>query len=345
MYNIIQKRKIWFTASGILMLASIVSLALWGFNLGIDFTGGSMLELQFKNNRPDNQTIQTALSQIGLDNVIVQPAGDANSIIRTSALTEEKHQEVLLKIEQIQRPEATAFENQGLDPAALGIEGQGLEGAIIMPTGDSAGFIPDSARKTVSYQTFEELRFESIGPVIGNELKQKSIYAVVIVLLAIIAYIAYAFKQVSYPVASWKYGLSAIIALIHDVLIVSGVFSVLGHFWGVQIDAYFITAILTVLGFSVHDTIVTFDRTRENLKRRSDKTFTDIVNLSVNETLIRSLNTSLTTAFVLLAIMLFGGATVFYFVLALFLGIFVGTYSSIFVASPLLIEMYRRQEK
>lgn len=344
MYNIIQKRKIWFSASAVLVLLSILSLAVWGLNLGIDFTGGSMLELKFTENRPDNTALTTALNGAGLTSVTVQPVDELGVIIRTGALSEEKHQEVLLKLEQIQRPAATAAEGYIIDPSALGLSGEGLAGATITSTGEGLENIPDSLKKSITYQTFEELRFESIGPVIGQELQEKSIYAVIIVLLAIIAYIAYAFRKVSYPVASWKYGLSAIIALIHDVLIVTGVFSILGHFWGIQVDAYFITAILTILGFSVHDTIVTFDRTRENLHRRQDQTFENMVNISVNETLVRSLNTSLTTAFVLLAVLLFGGESVRYFVLALFIGIFIGTYSSIYIASPLLVEIYRRQK-
>lgn len=264
-------------------------------------------------------------------------------IIRAITLTEEQHQEVLLKIEQIKNPEAKKTEGVLVDPAALGIEGEGLENAQITATGADLAKLPNSAIKSTVYKTFEELKFESVGPIIGNELKQKSIFAVVIVLLAIIAYIAYAFRQVSYPVASWKYGLCAIIALTHNLLIIVGLFSVLGHFWGIQIDAYFITAILTLLGFSIHDTIVTFDRTRENLRRRQDQTFPNLVNISINETLVRSINTSL-TLFVLLAILLFGGDSVRYFVLALFIGIIVGTYSSIFIASPLLVEIYNRNK-
>ena len=197
---------------------------------------------------------------------------------------------------------------------------------------------PDQ-KSTTPY--FEELSFDSIGPTIGQELKTKSIYSIIIVLLAIILYIAYAFRKISRPVESWKYGVSAIIALIHDVLIVIGVFAFLGHFAHVQVDSYFVTAVLTVLGFSVHDTIVTFDRTRENLPKHQDKTFEDVVNLSVNETIIRSINTSLTAMIVLAAIFLFGGITIKYFSLALLIGFFIGTYSSIFVASPLLVMWYK----
>jgi len=344
MYRIIQKRKIWFSVSGFLFIASILAWSVWGLNLGIDFTGGSSLELKFNQARPDSQAIVSAFADLGLNDVYIQPVDELGLIIRTVTLTEDKHQDVLLKIEQLQNPAAQKIDGVLVDPKALGLEGEGLENAQITATGSDLAKLPNSAIKTVSYSTFEELKFESVGPIIGNELKQKSVYALIIVMLAIIVYIAYAFRQVSYPVESWKYGVSAIIALIHDVTIVLGVFAVLGHFAGIQIDAYFITALLTLLGFSVHDTIVTFDRIRENLHRKQDKTFEEVVNISVNETIVRSLNTSLLTAFVLLAVFLFGGESVKYFVLALLLGIIAGTYSSIFIASPLLIEIYKRKK-
>lgn|SRR3989338_8599570 len=344
MYRIIQKRKIWFSISGFLFIVSILALSAWGLNLGIDFSGGSSLELRFNQARPDSQAVIDALSELGLKDLYIQPVDELGLIIRTVTLTEDKHQDVLLKIEQIQNQEAKKIDGVLVDPKALGLEGEGLENAQITATGSDLAKLPNSAIKTVSYSTFEELQFESVGPIIGNELKQKSVYALIIVMLAIIVYIAYAFRQVSYPVESWKYGVSAIIALIHDVTIVLGVFAVLGHFASIQIDAYFITALLTLIGFSVHDTIVTFDRIRENLHHKQDKTFEEVINISVNETIIRSLNTSLSTAFVLLAVFLFGGETVKYFVLALLLGIIAGTYSSIFIASPLLIEIYKRKK-
>jgi len=182
----------------------------------------------------------------------------------------------------------------------------------------------------------EELRFDSIGPSVGKELKSKSFNAIIIALIIIIAYIAFAFRKVSKPVASWKYGLAAIIALAHDVLITLGIFSVLGEFWGVEINTTFIAAILTILGYSINDTIVVFDRIRENLPR-SEEDFEGTVNTSVNQTLARSINTSLTTLLVLLSILFWGGSTIRDFVLALSIGIFLGTYSSIFIASPLLV--------
>ncbi len=182
----------------------------------------------------------------------------------------------------------------------------------------------------------EELRFDSVGPSIGQELKRKSLYAIFFVLLAMLIYITYAFRKVSKPISSWKYGTAAIIAMFHDALITIGVFSILGHFYNIEINTPFVAAILTVLGYSVHDTIVVFDRIRENLPRSSED-FEGTVNISLNQTLGRSLSTSFTVLLVLAAIIFFGGSSIRTFALALAIGIFIGTYSSIFVASPLLV--------
>lgn len=184
---------------------------------------------------------------------------------------------------------------------------------------------------------FVEKRFDSFGPIVGEELKKKAIYQLLLVSLGIVLYIAYAFRKVARPITPWQFGLAAIIALIHDLLIVLGIFSLLGHFYNVEVDSLFVTAILTVLGFSVHDTIIVFDRIRENLKVYAGQSVEFIVNHSISQTLVRSLNTSLTVLFVLLAMLLFGGETIRYFVLALFIGIAAGTYSSIFVAAPILV--------
>ncbi len=184
---------------------------------------------------------------------------------------------------------------------------------------------------------FEEKRLDSIGPVIGQELKKNALYQLLLVSAGIVFYIAYAFRRVTRPITSWQFGVAAIIALLHDLLVVLGIFSILGHFKGIEIDSLFITAMLTVLGFSVHDTIVVFDRIRENLKLYAGQSIEFIINHSISQTLVRSLNTSLTVLFVLLALLLFGGETIKYFVLALFIGIITGTYSSIFVASPILL--------
>lgn len=192
------------------------------------------------------------------------------------------------------------------------------------------------------YPEAKELRVDFINSSISNELKKNSLWAILTAVIGIMAYIAWAFRKVSRPIESWKYGSAAVIALIHDILITVGVFSVLGHFAGIEVGVPFIAALLTILGFSVHDTIVVFDRTRENLLKSSGKEqFPDIVNRSLNETLVRSINTSLTVILTLLAIFIFGGEAIKDFSLALLVGITFGTYSSIFIASALLVTSYK----
>ncbi|MBI4426464.1 MAG: protein translocase subunit SecF [Candidatus Kerfeldbacteria bacterium] len=231
----------------------------------------------------------------------------------------------------------------GVSPGEINVQSAGEASAIIrLPfiTSEQHQALLDKLKKT--FPAADELSFETVGPTIGGELKQRAITALALVLLAIIIYITWAFRKVSVgPVPSWVYGLSALLALVHDVLMVIGAFAVLGHFFNVEINALFVTALLTVLGFSVHDTIVVFDRVRERLRTSAAQTFEAIVNESLNQTLIRSINTSFTTVLVLVALYLFGGQTVKYFVLALIIGITSGTYSSIFVASPLLV-VYER---
>lgn len=299
MLRIIQNRYIYFIISGILIIASIVLLSIWGLKLGIDFTGGTLIELNFAN-RPDSHEVQNLLANEyqDLEEVKIQPAGDKELIIRTKTLNEDEHQKLL------------AFLN-----------------------------------KNYGQDTIVENRFESIGPVIGEELKNKAVTAIIIVLITIILYVAYTFRKVSKPVASWKYGIAAIMALIHDVLIVIGVFVVLGHIYNVEVGILFVTALLTVLGYSVNDTIVVFDRVRENLIYRPKETFVETINHSVNETILRSINTSLTTLLVLLAVYFFGGVTIKNFILALIIGTLAGTYSSIFIASPLLVAWQQFKKK
>lgn len=183
----------------------------------------------------------------------------------------------------------------------------------------------------------EERRVESVGPVIGRELQQKATLALFLASITIVFYIAFSFRKIPKPASSWRFGIAAIVALLHDVLLVVGVFAILGKFLGVEVDTLFVTALLTVIGFSVHDTIVVFDRIRENLTKNIGKKFIDVANLSVVQTLGRSLNTSLTVVLVLVALLLFGGETIKWFVVALLVGIISGTYSSIFNATALLV--------
>lgn len=195
---------------------------------------------------------------------------------------------------------------------------------------------------------FSQVAFETVGPAIGRETTKKAFTALGWASLGILLYIAYAFRNVPKPYSSFRFGASAIIAMLHDAFLVLGVFSILGHFFGIEIDALFITAVLTVIGFSVHDSIVVFDRIRENLgKLPKSLSFEDIVNYSIVETLNRSLATSLTVVITLLALYLLGGESIKTFVLAMLIGIVSGTYSSIFTASPILViwENFSQQRK
>lgn len=298
--NIIAKSKLWLGISAAFMIASVILLSVWGLRLGLDFTGGSLLEVRYLDERPAANAVKDVLAGTGVGSISVQPVGDESYLIRFQDVTEDQHRAVL----------------QALDRAA--------------------GEASDENAQAGEYEHIEQLRFETVGPSIGEELKQKSVQATIVVLIIIVAYIAWAFRHVSKPVASWKYGVAALVALFHDVLVTLGVFALLGRFGGVEIDTAFVAAILTVLGYSVNDTIVVFDRIRENLPRSSED-FAGTVNTSLNQTLVRSFNTSFTTLLVLLAIFFFGGASIKYFVLALIVGIASGTYSSIFLASPLLV--------
>lgn len=324
MINIIKTRNIWLSISGVLVTASAVMLIMWGLKFGIDFTGGSLLEVEFSANRPSVNEIQTTLSELNLGSLVVQPIGEKGDIIRFQDVTEEKHQEVMKKINKLVGGEATV--------------GKEVPKKAEEVKADNKNVKIETAKKEAEAQKSQvtEIRYESVGPSIGNELKAKAFNSGVIVLLAIAIFMAVAFNKVSKPVASWKYGIAAIVALFHDVFITMGVFAALGHFYGVEVGTPFVAAILTVLGYSVNDTIVVFDRIRENLPK-SSLDFEGTVNLSIVQTLSRSINTSLTVMLALMAIIIFGGETIRSFVAALAIGVFVGTYSSIFIASPILV--------
>lgn len=283
------------------MLLSLLVFFFWGLKLGIDFTGGTLIEIEYRVAPPSIDTLNARSQAAGIPHVIIQPTGERGVLIRTEHLSEGEHQALL----------------------------QSLRG------GDGESLV--------------EKRFDTIGPTIGRELARKSVWAIALVIILIVLYIAWAFRKVSEPVSSWKYGVATVIALVHDVTIPVGIFSVLGHFYGIEVDTLFVTALLTILGFSVHDTIVVFDRIRENLKNAKGKlSFETVVGESISQTLTRSVNTSMTVLFVLLAIYFFGGASVEYFALALIVGIAFGTYSSICLASPILVTWQQwsdREEK
>ncbi len=237
--------------------------------------------------------------------------------------------------------------NSALSGLGLGeVEVQSTEGGAIvrMKTIDEAKHQEVMAQFRNSFGDTTEERFESIGPVLGEELKKKAMGALFLVFIAITIYIAWAFRRVSRPVSSWVYGVITLISAFHDVIVPLGLFSLLGYLYGIEIGGPFVAAVLTVMGYSINDTIVVLDRVRENLSRASG-TFEEIVERSVQQTLVRSLNASATTLLALTAVFFFGGESLKYFSLALIVGISIGTYSSIFIASPLLVvwNKYKQQ--
>lgn len=282
----------WFSAT--LTLAAVSALIIFGLNMGVDFRGGSVIEVGFSDDRPALNDIRDVLTSAGLTDALVNYTGDGGALIRTRELSENEHQNIL-----------TVLKN--------------------------------------GFSGLEEKRFDSIGPVIGNELKNKSIIAILLVLLAVIIYIALVFRKLSKTLSPWVMGFAAILALLHDVVVPMGVFAVLGNVYGVEISAVFVAAALTILGYSVADTVVVFDRIRENIIRGVDGSLSEIAHKSVLQTLTRSLNTTFTTLLPLFAIYFFGGESIRYFALALIMGIFLGAYSSIFVASPLLVWLSSRK--
>lgn len=303
--NIVQNRKFFYSLSGILVIASFVALFVWGLHFGIDFKGGSIIEVEYKDARPEISVLEQSFESLDGGELSIRPTGEKGYIVRTKELSE---------------TDRSAFV-KAFGPA----------------------------------DTFEVKRSDSVGPVLGKELQIKALFSIGLVLLAIILFITFVFRKVSAPVASWKYGVTAIISLAHDVVIPVGVFAVLGHFHGVEIDALFITALLVVLGFSVHDSIVVFDRVREHLRNLAEEKlknknapaepFEITVEKSIQETFSRSINTSLTTLLALVALYFFGPETTKNFSLALFVGITAGAYSSIFLGSPLLVTLEKWQTK
>lgn len=256
--------------------------------------------------------------------------------------------------EVVYQTERVSQESLDADLQALGF------GSILLqPTGDLGYIVKSrdlnetehlSLLKVLSKDgksPLEEKSFNSIGPSVGKELTRKAIIAIILVSIAIICFIAFAFRAVSKPVSSWRYGLIAIVTLLHDVIIPVGIFTLLSHYYGVEVDTLFVVAILTILGLSVSDTIVIFDRIRENLRHENINkvNFGEVVGRSLDQSYVRSISTSMTVILVLLALVFFGPVSTKYFAIMLTAGMFFGTYSSIFLASPLLVLVSERQLK
>lgn len=291
MKHLASRRNTYYLISLLVILPGLVSLILFGLRLGIDFTGGTLWELQFKRT-VTTEEVSAALARGGYPDSVVQLSSE-------EGLTDNV---AIIRIKELPSPS------------------------------DQKDAI--AADFTSSIGEFTELQIDTVGASVGNEIRDRAILAVAIASIGILGYIAFAFRNTQNPVL---YGICALVAMLHDVLVVLGIFSILGEIANVEIDALFVTALLTVIGFSVHDTIVVFDRIRENLARRVDTDFEEVVNYSLAQTIVRSVNTSLTVAFTLLALYLFGGESTKEFVLALLIGVLSGTYSSIFNASQLLV--------
>jgi preprotein translocase subunit SecF len=284
--DIIGKRKIWYLLSAVLILPGVIALILWGLQFGIDFRGGTQLEVRF-NKQVSTEEIKSNLSSLNLKTINVVSAGQNSYIIKTETISNDQHKNLTDALNKI---------------------------------GES-----------------KEENYQSIGPTVSGDITRKAVIAVVLAIIAIIVYIAIAFRKVPKPASSWRFGVCAVTALIHDLVFVIGVFAILGHFFGVEIDSLFVTALLTIMGFSVHDTIVVFDRIRENIRKHPTNSFEGNVNNSIIQTLNRSLNTSLTVLIVLSSLFFLGGSSLQHFILALLIGVTIGTYSSIFNAAPLLV--------
>ncbi len=317
--HIIRHKWIFLTFSIVLIAASVYGLVAYGLERGIDFTGGTLWQVRFA----DTQTDADLPASGGLTRTSAEKIPTRDELV--SFLTED------LKLEGttvIQQEDGGAFNIRAKEIAEA--DHQEYRTQLIAKFG-----------------AMEELSFQTIGSAIGAELVDRALWALGINLVAISLYIAYAFRKVSYPVSSWKYAFITLITLFHDAIIPLGLMAFLGHYVGVEIDTNFIVAVLIVIGFSVHDTIVVFDRIRENLRKTSVSKvgFGDLVNTSIHETFARSINTSLTLFIVLVTLLILGAGSLHYFILTILVGTVVGTYSSIFVASPLLVLWNRNLAK
>jgi len=297
---ITRNRNIFFTLTGALAALALLSIAIFGLQLGIDFTGGVLVEVSYESIRTSPEVVTDSLRGSGLEEFSLRESGELGYSLRTGELSDEQRDSL----------------------------------AAMFTIGDNEARVD---------------QLTEIGPIIGAELRAKALIALALVLTAILLFVAFAFRKVSKPVSSWMYGLIALMTLGFDVLIPVGFYAFLGTITGASVDVLFVTAVLTVLGYSVHDTIVVFDRTRENLainqERNRREDFAETAGRALNQTLVRSMTTSATTALALLALFILGPASTANFALMLLVGIITGTYSSIFLATPLLVAVERKFAK
>ena len=297
---IVKNRNIIFILTGIVLAAALASLAVFGLKAGIDFTGGTLVEVSYESIRTSPDVVSESLRAAGLEEFSLRESGESGYTLRTGELTDTQREFL----------------------------------AAMFTIGDNTAHID---------------QLSEIGPTIGTELRNKAFLALSLVLVCILFFIAFAFRKVSEPISSWVYGAIALVTLCFDVLVPVGFFAFLGHLTGAQVDTLFVTAVLTILGYSVHDTIVVFDRTRENLRineeRNRKEPFDETAGRALGQTFVRSMNTSVTTIIVLAALYALGPDSTRDFSLTLLVGIVAGTYSSIFLATPLLVafEKWRRR--
>lgn len=295
MFNIVGRRGWWYLVSTILLVPGLVALLTGGLKPGIDFTGGTLLQVRLAAGTTQ-ENVTAAARAAGFAEAVVQMAGESDALLRTRDIDVDEKADLMAALAEATGP-------------------------------------------------VEELGFSAIGPVVGEELTRAAIIAVAVASGLILLFVTWAFRGMQHSV---RYGVAAIVALLHDALFVIGVFAILGHALNVQIDALFVTALLTVIGFSVNDSIVVFDRIREtsrgyvHLDEHERPDVADTINYSANQSLTRSLNTSFTALLVLLALLLLGGPTVREFVLALSLGFAIGTYSSLFNAACVVVSWEER---
>ncbi len=298
---IVTHRTIFFWITGVVLAFAVGAIAVFGLPLSIDFTGGSLVEVNYTNTRPTLDALKQDISVIPLGETSLRESGANGVVLRARTLTPTEHDAIL---------------------KALSKNGTA---------------------------TLTESRFTSIGPSLGSELGKKALWAIIAVILAIVLYIAWAFRKVSKPVSSWIYGGTVIVILVHDVIIPTGFYAILCQITGAQVDSLFVVALLAILGYSVNDTIVIFDRVREHLGRNEKmnvrEPFDEVVGQAIYETLGRSINTSLTVVLAVLALALLGSHVTVNFALVLLVGVIAGTYSSILLAAPLLIPLAKRFAK
>ncbi|MCX6733942.1 MAG: protein translocase subunit SecF [Candidatus Peregrinibacteria bacterium] len=329
-YKIIEKSKLMLIFSGTLIALSILGTVFFGMKLGLDFTGGTLMSIKF------DKSVTTEAIKAELPNIQQQINGTMMTPVATAPVA----------FGQAAPATTPAIDTSVVVPAAE--EKADLSTAQIIARENATFELKTKNLSNAQHETFikalkskfgaiEELSYVSVGPTIGDTMKQRALLAILFSSFMIIIFLAFSFRKVPKEVSSWRFGICAVVALLHDLLITFGLFIFLGHFFGVEIDALFITAMLTVLGFSVHDTIVVFDRLREHLNRGEKGSLREISNRSLTETMARSINTSLSTLITLSSLLIFGSSSIFYFILALFVGIVIGTYSSVGVASALLV--------